>query len=85
VDAALRSIEQTAPDQKDAIKEQILKIEDVVVAKFPFIPIQQSSSLIEYRTANATNFPTEENHYAFAAPWGWWGLGIVAKNLEPVK
>jgi peptide/nickel transport system substrate-binding protein len=85
VDEALRTIEQTAPDQKDAIKAQILKIQDVIASQFPYIPIQQSSALIEYRTVNATNFPTEENHYAFAAPFGWWGPGIVAKNLEPAK
>jgi peptide/nickel transport system substrate-binding protein len=85
VDQALRTIEQTPPDQKDAIKEQILKIQDIVVASFPYIPIQQSSALVEYRTANLSNFPTEDNHYAFAAPWGWWGLGVVAKNLEPAK
>jgi peptide/nickel transport system substrate-binding protein len=85
VDEALRTIEQTAPDQKDAIKAQILKIQDVIATQLPFIPIQQSSALVEYRTLNVTNFPTEDNHYAFAAPFGWWGLGVVAKNLEPAK
>jgi peptide/nickel transport system substrate-binding protein len=85
VDEALRTIEQTAPDQKDAIKAQILKIQDVIATQLPYIPIQQSSALVEYRTLNVTNFPTEDNHYAFAAPFGWWGLGVVAKNLEPAK
>jgi peptide/nickel transport system substrate-binding protein len=83
VDQALRTIEQTAPDQKDAIKTQIMKIQDVVATQLPFIPLQQSSALVEYRTANVTGFPTEDNHYAFAAPFGWWGLGVVAKNLVP--
>jgi peptide/nickel transport system substrate-binding protein len=85
VDEALRIIEQTPPDQKDAIKTQILKIQDVIVADFPYIPIQQSAALIEYRTVNVANFPTDNNHYAFAAPFGWWGLGIVAKNLVPAS
>lgn len=85
VDQALHAIEQTPPDQTDAIKAQILKIQDVIAAQLPYIPIQQSSALVEYRTANVTNFPTEQDHYAFAAPFGWWGLGVVAKNLVPVK
>ena len=85
VDAALRVIENTAPDQTDAIKAQLFKIQDVLASKLPFIPIQQSSSLIEYNTTKVTGFVTDDNHYAEAAPFSYWAVGIVAKNLVPVK
>jgi peptide/nickel transport system substrate-binding protein len=84
VDQALTAIQAMPPDQKDAIKAQLFKAEDVIVAQLPYIPIQQSSSLIEYRTAHFTNFPTEQNHYALATPFGGPDIGIVAKNLVPV-
>ncbi|MEE6260035.1 ABC transporter substrate-binding protein [Plantactinospora sonchi] len=84
VDAALLAMENTPPDQRDAIKEQLFKIQDVIVAELPYIPLQQSSSLIEYRTENITNFPTEDNHYALTTPYNGPDMGIVAKNLVPV-
>jgi peptide/nickel transport system substrate-binding protein len=84
IDQALLTIANTPPDQKDAIKAQIQKIQDIVVAQLPYIPLQQSSAQIEYRTVNATGWPTEDNHYALATPFLGPDMGIVAKNLTPV-
>lgn len=84
VDASLATIEQTDPKDTEAIKAEIGKIQDVIVKDFPYIPLQQSSALAEYRTVGVTGFPTEENHYALALPFGNPDAGIVAKNLVPV-
>jgi peptide/nickel transport system substrate-binding protein len=84
IDQALATIANTPPDQKDAIKTLIQKIQDIVVAQMPYIPLQQSSAQIEYRTVNATGWPTEDNHYALATPFLGPDMGIVAKNLTPV-
>jgi peptide/nickel transport system substrate-binding protein len=84
VDASLATIEKTDPKNLDALKAEFGKIQDVVVADFPYIPLQQSSALAEYRTVNATGFPTEDNHYALGLPFGNPDGGIVAKNLTPV-
>ncbi|GAA3749407.1 ABC transporter substrate-binding protein [Plantactinospora mayteni] len=83
VDAALLAMETTPPEAKDAIREQLFKIQDVIMEELPYIPIQQSSSLIEYRTENLGNFPTEQNHYALTTPYNGPDMGIVAKNLTP--
>jgi peptide/nickel transport system substrate-binding protein len=84
VDASLEKIAATDPKDEATLKAEILKIQDLVVPQMPYIPLQQSSSLIEYRTTNATNWPTEENHYALAMPFNGPDAGIVAKNLVPV-
>jgi peptide/nickel transport system substrate-binding protein len=84
VDAALARMEATPPDQRDALRAELFTIQDVLVARLPYIPIQQSSALIEYRTVNLANFPTEENHYALSTPFNGPDMGIVAKNLVPV-
>ncbi|MCP2328193.1 peptide/nickel transport system substrate-binding protein [Hamadaea flava] len=83
VDAALAAIAATPPDQTDAIKQQIYAIQDEIVADTPYIPIQQSSSLAEFRTLHATGWPSEENPYALALPFSEPDCGIVAKNLNP--
>lgn len=85
VDAALKTIEATPPDQKDAVKAELAKVQDIVVAQLPYIPIQQSASLIEYRTVNLGNFPTEDNHYALTTPFNGPDMSIVAKNLTPAE
>ena len=84
VDASLDKIAATDPKDTAAIKAEIAKIQDIVVPQMPYIPLQQSSALIEYRTVNATGWPTEDNHYALATPFNGSNLGIVAKNLVPV-
>jgi peptide/nickel transport system substrate-binding protein len=83
VDAALLAMENTPPDQRDALRAELFKIQDVLVEELPYIPIQQSASLIEYRTENISNFPTEQNHYALTTPYNGPDMGIVAKNLLP--
>jgi peptide/nickel transport system substrate-binding protein len=84
VDTALTTIAATPPDQVDAIKQQIYAIQDAIVAEVPYIPIQQSSSLAELRTVNATGWPTEQDPYALALPFSEPDCGVVAKNLTPV-
>jgi peptide/nickel transport system substrate-binding protein len=83
VDQALDAIASTPPDQKDALKQLYHQIQDVVVARLPYIPIQQSSALAEYNTTHATGWPTDDNPYAQALPFGAPDAGIVAKNLVP--
>ncbi|WP_214410800.1 ABC transporter substrate-binding protein [Sphaerisporangium fuscum] len=83
VDAALEAIAQTPPEDTDAIKQQIHRIQDQVMAQVPYIPIQQSSALAEFRTVNATGWPSEENPYALALPFYTPDGAIVAKNLVP--
>ncbi len=84
VDAALKAIASTPPEQTDAIKQQIHLIQDQLVAEQPYIPLQQSSSLAEFRTVNATGWPSDENPYALTLPFSVPDNGIVAKNLVPV-
>jgi peptide/nickel transport system substrate-binding protein len=84
IDQVLATIANTPPDQKDAIQALIQKIQDIVVAQLPYIPLQQSSAQIEYRTVNVTGWPTEDNHYALATPFLGPDMGIVTKNLTPV-
>lgn len=85
VDAALNAIQAIPPDQKDAIKAELFKVQDVIVAELPYIPIQQSSSLIEMNTKKVENWPTEQNHYAITTPFNGPDMGIVAKNLVPAS
>jgi peptide/nickel transport system substrate-binding protein len=85
VDAALTAIQATPPDQKDAIKTELFKIQDAIVAQLPYIPVQQSSSLIEMNTKKVKNWPTEQNHYAITTPFNGPDMGIVAKNLVPAS
>jgi peptide/nickel transport system substrate-binding protein len=85
VDDALKTIANTPPEETDTIKQAIYTIQDAVVADLPYIPLQQSSSLAEFRTTNATGWPTEQNPYALGLPFSHPDNGIVAKNLEPVQ
>ncbi|MBO3748674.1 ABC transporter substrate-binding protein [Streptosporangiaceae bacterium NEAU-GS5] len=83
VDAALKAIAAIPPENVDAIKQEIFKIQDQLMAELPYIPVQQSSSLAEFRTVNATGWPTEDNPYALALPFSIPDNGIIAKNLVP--
>ncbi|MFC4121253.1 ABC transporter substrate-binding protein [Nonomuraea zeae] len=85
VDDALALIASTPPEQADTIKQAIYTIQDAVVADLPYIPVQQSSSLAEFRTTNATGWPSEQNPYALGLPFSHPDNGIVAKNLEPAQ
>ncbi|GGK84851.1 peptide ABC transporter substrate-binding protein [Sphaerisporangium melleum] len=84
VDAALSTIAQTPPEDTEAVKQAIQRIQEQVVAEVPYIPIQQSSALAEFRTLHATGWPSEENPYALALPFYVPDGAIVAKNLVPV-
>jgi peptide/nickel transport system substrate-binding protein len=83
VDAALATFGTTPPDQTDVLKKAVYAIQDELMAELPYIPIQQSSALAEFRTVNATGWPSEENPYALALPFTNPDNGIVAKNLIP--
>ncbi|MFI7145395.1 ABC transporter substrate-binding protein [Nonomuraea sp. NPDC050022] len=85
VDAALKVIADTPPEQTDTIKQAIYAIQDAVVADLPYIPLQQSSALAEFRTTNVTGWPSEQNPYALGLPFSHPDNGIVAKNLQPVQ
>ncbi|HEX5496216.1 MAG TPA: ABC transporter substrate-binding protein [Mycobacteriales bacterium] len=84
VDQALATIQSTPPTDTATLNAAYRRIQDVVVSQLPYIPIQQSSSLAEYRTVKATGWPTASNHYALALPYSSPDAGIVAKNLVPV-
>jgi peptide/nickel transport system substrate-binding protein len=83
VDAALAAIAQTPPEDVGAIKQAVYQIQEQLVAEVPYIPIQQSSALAEFRTVNATGWPSEQNPYALALPFYTPDGAIVAKNLVP--
>ena len=85
VDAALATIAATPPDQLDTLKREFSKIQDEVVGQLPYIPLQQSSALAEFRTVNATGWPTADNPYALGLPFSNPDNGIVAKNITPTK
>jgi peptide/nickel transport system substrate-binding protein len=83
VDAALEKIAETPPEDAAVIKQAIYQIQDQVVKDVPYIPIQQSSALAEFRTVNATGWPSDQNPYALALPFYIPDGAIVAKNLVP--
>jgi peptide/nickel transport system substrate-binding protein len=83
VDAALSRIAQTPPEDTAAIKQAVYQIQDQVMKEVPYIPIQQSSALAEFRTVNATGWPSDQNPYALALPFYTPDGAIVAKNLVP--
>lgn len=83
VDAALALFGSTAPDQDSVLKQAVHAIQDELMAETPYIAIQQSSALAEFRTVNATGWPSEDNPYALALPFSSPDNGIVAKNLIP--
>jgi peptide/nickel transport system substrate-binding protein len=85
VDAALTTFGATPPENTDALKQAIFAIQDELMAELPYLPIQQSSALAEFRTVNATGWPSEENPYALALPFSNPDNGIVAKNLVPIQ
>lgn len=85
VDDALELVANTPPEQADTIKQALYTIQDAVVADLPYIPLQQSSSLAEFRTTNVTGWPSEQNPYALGLPFSHPDNGIVAKNLQPAQ
>jgi peptide/nickel transport system substrate-binding protein len=85
VDSALSAIAGTDPHNTAAIKAQLIRIENVIVNQLPYIPIVQASGLTEYNTQDATGWPTPANLYAQPQPFYSPDLGIVAKNLVPVR
>jgi peptide/nickel transport system substrate-binding protein len=85
VDAALITFGATPPENIEALKQAIFAVQDELMAELPYIPVQQSSALAEFRTVNATGWPSDENPYALALPFSNPDNGIVAKNLTPAQ
>jgi len=81
VDQALTTIAGT---QDEAVQKQAYaQIQHQIVAQMPYIPVMQSSTLIEFKAPKVTGWPTDQNLYALAAPFAEPDVGIVAANLRP--
>ena len=76
-DALLAQLQAaTTPEQQLPIVQQL---QDIVLTQYPYIPLWYGPIWYEYRTVNATNWPSAENPYA--SPNN--GLIIVTNLLPP--
>ena len=76
-DALLTQLQAaTTPEQQLPIVQQL---QDVLLTQYPYIPLWYGPIWYEYRTVNATNWPSAENPYA--SPNN--GLLIVTNLLPP--
>jgi peptide/nickel transport system substrate-binding protein len=61
------------------------KIEKVVAAQLPYIPLFGQQDETEFNAAVVTNYPTESNLYAMPTEWLSGNSGWVAARLRPVS
>jgi peptide/nickel transport system substrate-binding protein len=83
VDQALATLGGTQDEQVQ--KQAYAQIQHEIVARMPYIPVMQSSTLIEFKSSKVTGWPTQHDLYAIPAPFYEPDLGIVAANLRPAK
>ncbi|GGH88193.1 peptide/nickel transport system substrate-binding protein [Pullulanibacillus pueri] len=82
-DAALKQFQGTTDEGKQ--KEAINYLQNVMVDNMPVIPLVNGPVWYEYRTANYTGWPTEDNAYANPAPFNWPAPAIVLSKLKPAN
>lgn len=61
------------------------KIEALLAAQLPYIPVFSQQNETEFNAAQVTGYPTASNPYAATDPWLGPDMGWVAMNLRPVK
>ena len=83
VDAALKAA--AATNDPEVQKQQYALIHTEIVRDMPYISLFVTPTLTEFNTTNVTNWPTNENTYAFPASWKNWDNGIVLRQVEPRK
>ncbi|GGE49885.1 peptide ABC transporter substrate-binding protein [Pullulanibacillus camelliae] len=82
-DAALKSFQSTTDEAKQ--KEAINYLQNVMVKQMPVISLVNGPVWYEYRTANYTGWPTEDDPYANPAPFNWPAPAIVLSKLKPAN
>lgn len=60
-------------------------LQTIVVEELPTIPLLQAPNWFQYNTSRWTGFPTEEEPYAFGAPFQSPDNLLVVMNLEPAE
>ncbi|KQL55233.1 ABC transporter substrate-binding protein [Heyndrickxia shackletonii] len=80
-DAALKKFQGTT--DKAVQKEAINYLQNVMVNQMPTIPLVNGPVWYEYRTANYTGWPTEDDPYANPAPFNWPAPAITLSKLKP--
>ncbi|HEY9294661.1 MAG TPA: ABC transporter substrate-binding protein [Microlunatus sp.] len=83
VDAALKTAAGT--NDVETKKQAYFKIQKIISADLPYIPIIIGSTLTEYNTSKATGFPTDDNMYAYPPAWSAPDNAQVLMNLKPAK
>ncbi|QDP96345.1 ABC transporter substrate-binding protein [Microlunatus elymi] len=83
VDAALKSAAGT--NDVETKKQAYFKIQKIISADLPYIPIIIGSTLTEYNTSKATGFPTDSDMYAYPPAWSAPDNAQVLMNLKPAK
>lgn len=66
-------------------KQAILGLEKIYMTQLPTIPLVQAPAWFEYRTANFTGWPTQDNPYALGSPYQAPDEEVVIMHLTPVS
>jgi len=82
VDAAVEAASVT--DDSATKLEAYGVIQEKIVEDLPYIPLILSASQTFYDTEHFTGWPTEDDLYAFPAPFTPTAAGLILSNLEPV-
>jgi peptide/nickel transport system substrate-binding protein len=69
----------------NAQKQAILGLEKIYMTELPTIPLVQAPAWFEYRTANFTGWPTQDNPYALGSPYQAPDEEVVILHLTPVS
>ncbi len=82
-DAALAAYASTA--DKAAQQEALDNLQKIMVEEVPTIPMFQSPNWFQSNTERWEGFPSEEDPYAFGAPYQSPDILLVIQNLTPAK
>ncbi len=81
VDEAI--IAAAATDDRTAKLDAYATIQAQIATDLPYIPLLITPTMSFYNSAEFTGWPTDEDPYAFSAPWGTFAVGLVLQSLAP--
>lgn len=81
VDAAVKAASET--NDVEQLKEQYAIIQEQIVQDLPYVPIIQAATQVFVNSEDYTGWPTEDDMYAFAAPWENYAAGVILTKVEP--
>jgi len=76
-----------AGTRDEAVKKEAYgKIQGEIVRDLPYIPLIINATQTFFNTVDYSNWPTEDNMYAFPTSWGSVSAGVVLANVQgPAK